>query len=128
IRSGIRSPPQNSSPLKTIVGTPNIPRFSKYRAAIRARPLRISPDRRALHSRRRHKGSCSRYRHAPAAFPSRTSVALQGSRFRLPAALIIGPQSDAAMYRVADRLRAQGPVDEEVGDPALGDADSEPTA
>src|SRR5580693_4898017 len=43
-------------------------------------------------------------------------------------ALIIDPQSDAAVDGVADRLRAQRAVDEEVGDPALGDAEAEPAA
>src|SRR5271163_1773265 len=43
-------------------------------------------------------------------------------------ALIVDPKSDAAVDGVADRLRAQGAVDEEVGDPAPGDAESEPAA
>src|SRR4030088_2651845 len=38
------------------------------------------------------------------------------------------PQSDAAVDGVADRLRARGPVDEQVGDPALGDPEAEPAA
>src|SRR5271165_7288279 len=44
------------------------------------------------------------------------------------AALVIDPQTDPTMDRVADRLRAQRAVDEQVGDPALGDAESEPAA
>ena len=39
------------------------------------------------------------------------------------AALIIDPQSNAAVDRAADRLRAKRTVDEEVGDPAIGNAD-----
>jgi len=34
---------------------------------------------------------------------------------------VIDAQSDAAVDGVADRLRARGSVDEQVGDPALGD-------
>src|SRR3954447_19373533 len=42
--------------------------------------------------------------------------------------LITDPQSHAAVKRVTDRLRAGGAVEEEVGDPALGDAETEPAA
>src|SRR5258708_5956411 len=42
--------------------------------------------------------------------------------------LITDPQSDAAMNGVADRLRAGGAVDEEGGDPAVGDPEAEPAA
>src|ERR1700692_608701 len=42
--------------------------------------------------------------------------------------LVVDPQSDAAVDGVADRLRAQRAVDEEVGDPALGDAEAEAAA
>src|SRR5438034_11819865 len=37
-------------------------------------------------------------------------------------------QADAAVDGVADRLRAGGAVDEEVGDPTPGDAEAEPAA
>jgi hypothetical protein len=36
---------------------------------------------------------------------------------------IVHAQSNAAMDGVADRLRAERPVEEEVGDPAIGNAD-----
>src|SRR6185295_14205949 len=42
--------------------------------------------------------------------------------------LITDPQPHTAVKRVADRLRAGGAVEEEVGDPALGDAEAEPAA
>ena len=42
--------------------------------------------------------------------------------------LVIRTQPDAAVDGVADRLRPQGAVDEEVGDPALGDAEAEAAA
>src|ERR1700692_3744367 len=42
--------------------------------------------------------------------------------------LVVDPQSDAAVDGVADRLRAKRAVDEEVGDPALGNAEAEPAA
>src|SRR5882757_2390559 len=42
--------------------------------------------------------------------------------------LITDPQPHAAVKRVTDRLRAGGAVEEEVGDPALGDAEAEPAA
>src|SRR5882757_9473683 len=42
--------------------------------------------------------------------------------------LITDPQSHAAVKRVTDRLRTGGAVEEEVGDPALGDAEAEPAA
>src|SRR3981081_2528854 len=41
-----------------------------------------------------------------------------------PGRLVVHAQSDAAVDRVADRLRARGAVDEEVGDPALGNAET----
>src|SRR6185436_5713966 len=53
-----------------------------------------------------------------------------GARAPLPSLqiLICDPQTHAAVKRVADRLRAGGAVEEEVGDPALGDAEAEPAA
>src|SRR5690242_13775466 len=42
--------------------------------------------------------------------------------------LIADPQPQPAVERVTDRLRAGGTVEEEVGDPALGDAEAEPAA
>src|SRR3954447_15414055 len=42
--------------------------------------------------------------------------------------LITDPQSHAAVKRITDRLRAGGAVEEEVGDPALGDAEAEAAA
>src|SRR6476620_10631087 len=45
-----------------------------------------------------------------------------------PHASISDPQPHAAVKRVADRLRAGGAVEEQVGDPALGDAEAEPAA
>src|ERR1035437_200984 len=42
--------------------------------------------------------------------------------------LVIDPQSDAAMDCVADRLRSHGAVDEEVGNPALGNSEAEAAA
>src|SRR3954453_10953341 len=42
--------------------------------------------------------------------------------------LITDAQSNAAMQRVADRLRAGGTVEEEIGDPALGEPEAEPAA
>src|SRR5271168_2686537 len=41
---------------------------------------------------------------------------------------VIHPQAEAAVEGVADRLRPRGAVEEEVGDPALGDAEAEPAA
>src|SRR5215208_2464244 len=42
--------------------------------------------------------------------------------------LITDAQADAAMDGVADRLRPGGAIDEEIGDPSLGDAIAEPAA
>src|SRR6266540_4076937 len=42
--------------------------------------------------------------------------------------LITDPQPHAAVKCVADRLRTGGAIEEEVGDPALGDAEAEPAA
>src|SRR5437879_9551003 len=42
--------------------------------------------------------------------------------------LITDPQTHAAVKRVADRLRSGGAVEEEVGDPALGDAEADAAA
>src|SRR6476659_7873528 len=47
---------------------------------------------------------------------------------KCPHHLVTDPQSDAAMDGVPDRLRAGGAVDEEVGDPSLGDAVAEAAA
>src|SRR5882757_3261713 len=41
---------------------------------------------------------------------------------------IVEAHADAAVDCVADRLRAQRAVDEEIGDPALGDAEAEAAA
>src|SRR5215207_10818852 len=41
---------------------------------------------------------------------------------------VCDPQPHAAVKRVADRLQARGAVEEEIGDPALGDAEAEPAA
>src|SRR5712664_2953199 len=41
---------------------------------------------------------------------------------------VVDAQSDAAVDGVADRLRARSSVDEQVGDPALGDPQAEPAA
>src|SRR5260370_34660997 len=41
---------------------------------------------------------------------------------------VIHPQSDAAVDGVADRLWSQSPVDEEIGDPAFGNAEAEAAA
>src|SRR4051812_23721950 len=49
-------------------------------------------------------------------------------RLTLHSHLIRDPQPPAAMKRVAYRLRAGGAIEEEVGDPALGDAEAEPAA
>src|ERR1700679_1885222 len=40
-------------------------------------------------------------------------------------ALVAYPQPDAAMQRIADRLRARGAVEENVGDPAIGDTEAD---
>src|SRR5436305_14381291 len=45
-----------------------------------------------------------------------------------PNSLITHPQPDAAMDGIADRLRAGGAVEEEVGDPALRDPEAEAAA
>src|SRR5207302_10954716 len=42
--------------------------------------------------------------------------------------LITDPQTHDAVKRIADRLRTGGAVEEEVGDPALGDAEAETAA
>src|SRR4051794_38983858 len=42
--------------------------------------------------------------------------------------LIANPQTYAAVKRVPDRLRTGGAVEEEIGNPALGDAEAEPAA
>src|SRR5262245_38287157 len=42
--------------------------------------------------------------------------------------LVVDPQSHAAVRGVADRLRAQRAVDEDIGHPALADAEAEPAA
>src|ERR1700722_18714340 len=45
-----------------------------------------------------------------------------------PSGLVVHAQSDAAVNGVADRLRAQCAIDEEIGDPAFGDAEAEAAA
>src|SRR5437764_522591 len=57
----------------------------------------------------------------------RGQVALPTLR-RLRITSITDPQPHAAMNGIADRLRAGGAVDEEVGDPALCDAEAEAAA
>jgi hypothetical protein len=42
--------------------------------------------------------------------------------------LIIRPQADAAVDGIADWLRAERAIEEQVGGPALGDAEADPTA
>src|SRR5882757_4710158 len=42
--------------------------------------------------------------------------------------LVTDPQADAAVHGVADRLRPGGAVEEQVGDPALADAEADPAA
>src|SRR5215475_5624520 len=42
--------------------------------------------------------------------------------------LVVDPQPDAAVRGVADRLRAQRAVDEDVGHPALADAEAQTAA
>src|ERR1700737_3339269 len=51
-----------------------------------------------------------------------------GPALRLREALIVHAQSDAAVDGIADRLRSQRAVDEQVGDPALGNAEAEAAA
>src|SRR5262249_49331494 len=55
-----------------------------------------------------------------------SSIARPASALKTCGALVIDPQPDTAVNGVADRLRTQRAVDEEVGDPALGDAEAEP--
>src|SRR4051794_4691919 len=50
------------------------------------------------------------------------------TRTRSGLASVIDPQSDAAVDGVADRLRPERAVDEEIRGPALGQAEAEPAA